>query len=98
MPARLNDGVLAALGFEMVPGLVKRYAGALLDVVQHLFGKIDMAIETGADSGPAKRNFAQCVDCFLYPRFAVRDLLRVPGEFLSKPHRRGIHQMRSAYL
>ena len=42
MTAGFDNCVLAALRFEMIFGLVKCYAGALLDVVQHFLGKIDM--------------------------------------------------------
>ena len=77
---------------------IQTYPGALLDVVQHFLGKIDMAIQTSADCGPAKRNFAQSFDRFLRARLRIRDLLRVAGEFLSESHRRRVHQMRAPNL
>src|ERR1700758_793252 len=98
MAASLDNCVLAALGFEMIFRLVKSYPGALLDVVQHFLGKIDMAIQTSADGGPAERNLAQRFDRFLCPHLSICDLLRVTGEFLSKSHRRRVHQMRAPNL
>src|SRR5437762_5115229 len=98
MAAPLYNGVLAALGFEMIFRLVKCYAGPLLDVVQHFLGKIDMAIQTSADCGPAERNLTQSFDCFLRARLRIRDLLRIAGEFLSESHWRRVHQMRASNL
>ena len=98
MAARFYNCVLAALRFEMIFRFVEFYPGALLDVLQRFFREIDMAIQTSADSGAAKRNFAQSFDRFLRPHLRIRDLLRVPGEFLSQSHRRRIHQVRAANL
>ena len=64
----------------------------------HFPGKIDMAIQTGADCGPAERKLAQDFDRFLRARLRISDLLRVAGEFLSEPHRRRVHQMRAPDL
>src|SRR5262249_42563660 len=44
MAAGFDNGVFAALGFEMIFRFVECYAGTLRDVVQHFFWKIDMAI------------------------------------------------------
>src|SRR6476661_565413 len=98
MAARLDNGVLTALRFEMIFRLVKCDPSALFDVVQHFFGKIDMAIQTSADCGPAERNLAQSFDRFLRARLRIRGLLRVAGEFLSESHRRRVHQMRAPNL
>ena len=61
-------------------------------------GKIEMAIQAGADCGPAERELAQSFDRFLRARLRIRDLLRVAGEFLSESHRRRVHQMRAPDL
>src|SRR4029077_17700204 len=98
MAARLDNCVLAALRFEMIFRLVERDPGVLLDVIQYFFGKIDMAIQTSADCGPTKRNFAQSFDHFLRARLRISGLLRVAGEFLSESHRSRVHQMRAPNL
>ena len=58
MAAGFYNCVLAALRFEMIFRLVKFYPGTLLDVAEHFFWKIDMAIQTRADCGPAERHLA----------------------------------------
>src|SRR6478672_1663144 len=98
MAARFYHCVLAALRFEMIFRLVKCDPGALFDVIQYFLWKIEMTIQTGADCGPPKRNFAQSFDRFLRARLRIRDLLRVAGEFLSESHRRRVHQMRAPNL
>src|SRR6476661_2642201 len=98
MAARFYNCDLTALRFEMIFRFVECDPSALLDVIQYFFGKIDMAIQTSADCGPTKRNFAQSFDRFLRARLRIRGLLRVAGEFLSESHRRRVHQMRAPNL
>src|SRR6476620_7157125 len=82
----------------MIFRFVECYPGALLDVIQYFSGKIDVAIQTSADCGPAERNLAHSFDRFLRARLRIRDLLRVAREFLSESYRRRVHQMRASNL
>ena len=72
--------------------------GPLLNVPQHFAGKIDVPVQTGANGGAAKREFAQNVDRFFGALFSVGDLLRVTGKLLAESHWRRIHQMRPPNL
>src|SRR4030095_1459342 len=98
MPAYFNNRILPSLRFEMILCLVKRDAGALLQMPQHLSRKINMAVETCAHRRSAQRELAPNFDRFLRPFFGISNLLRVPGKFLSEPDRRRVHQMGPAYL
>src|SRR5215831_14211617 len=98
MSARFDNCIFAALGLEMIFRLIECNTSALLDVVEHFLGKIDMAVQTGTDRGAAQRNFAQSFDGFLRTRLGVGDLLRVTRKFLAEPDWRRIHQMRPANL
>src|SRR5262245_7272917 len=96
MAARFDNRVLAALCFEMIFRLVKRYPRTLLYVVNRFLETIDMPIQTRADRSPTESNLAQSFDRFLRARFRIRDLLRIAREFLPESHRRRVHQMRAA--
>ena len=82
----------------MIFRLVKRDPGALLNVSQHLAGKIDIPVQTGANGGATERELAQNFDRFLRPLLSVSNLLRVTGKFLAESDRRRIHQMRPPNL
>ena len=96
--ARFDHRVLSPLRFEVIFCLVKCDPSALLDVVQHFPGKIDMAIQTRANRSSAERNLPQSVDGLLRAILGVGNLLRVSGKFLAKPDRRCVHQMGPADL
>src|SRR5215471_14851970 len=94
MSARFDNCVLAALGFEMIFRLIKCDPCPLLDVVEDLLRKIDMAIQTSADCGSSQCDLAQSLDRLLRTRLPIGDLLRVSGEFLAQSNRCRVHQMR----
>ena len=58
MTACFDNGVLSALRFEMIFGLVKRDTGRLLQVPQHFLWKIDVPVQARADGSSAQRKLA----------------------------------------
>ena len=91
MTARFDNCILSSLGFEMILCLVKRDAGALFEMPEYFLRKIDMPIQTCADSRPAERQFTQSFDRFFGARLRVSNLLGVPGKFLAEPDWGRIH-------
>src|SRR5262249_56172975 len=91
MPARFDNCVLAALGFEVIFRLIKCDPGALLDMVQDFLGKIDMAIQTSANCGSAQCDLAQSFDRLLRTRLPVGNLLPVSAQSLHHPNPSPLH-------
>ena len=91
MTARFDNRILSGLRFEMIFRLVNAMPGALLQVPQHFLRKIDMQIETRSDCYSSERNLTQNFNRLLCAFFGITDLLRLTGEFLSKPNRCRIH-------
>src|SRR5438876_8036431 len=83
MTARFDNGNLSALRLEMIFCLVKRDAGALLQMPQHFFRKIDMPVQPRADCCPAKGQLSQNFDRFFRARLCISNLLGVTRKFLT---------------
>ncbi len=96
--ARFDERVFSALGFEMIRRFAEWNSSAMRKMRHHFFRKIDVTIQPGADSRAAEREFLQDRDRALRTLFRISDLLRVAAEFLAKPDRGRIHQMRAADL
>ena len=89
--ACFDEPILSSLRFEMVGCFAKFDAGSMLQMRHHFLREIDVAIQAGADSRSAERQFLQDADGALGAILRIAHLLRVTAEFLTEPHRRRIH-------
>ena len=77
----------------MIFRFAKCDTGPLFEMTHHFGRKIVVAIEPGANCGPAEREFLQRGNRLLRAPFPKTHLLRVTAKFLAESHRSRVHQM-----
>ncbi len=96
LAGQLDEGVLAALGLEVVARLGERQARLLGDVGDHLLGEAVRRVDAGAHGGAAQGQLGDPGECRLQALDAHPDDRGVPTELLAEHHRGRIHQVRAA--